>query len=218
MQSESMSGDNALTGYRAIKSRAVYNLCSLHAGQAGRKVRYDELLRSYQMTFCGYTMFPGRKGFVSRYSFRDEEGAELADAVGIIFVELTKVRDVAKKPVQSMTGEEAWGLFFAYASRQKYRGLIGELAAARKEIKMAMEQLQAISKDEIERAHCRSRRMYQMDMDHNLIAAKDEGIAQGRIEGRAESRAEGAKQLAELIKKGYDVDAALKMIKNDGGE
>ena len=39
---------------------------------------------------------------------------------------------------------------------------------------MAAELLQSISKDEMERARFRSRRMFQMDMDHNLIAARDE--------------------------------------------
>ncbi|MCL1820310.1 MAG: hypothetical protein FWG36_06615 [Oscillospiraceae bacterium] len=41
---------------------------------------------------------------------------------------------------------------------------------------MAVELLQSISKDEIERARFRSRRMFRMDIEHNLIAARDEGI------------------------------------------
>jgi len=40
---------------------------------------------------------------------------------------------------------------------------------------MAGELLQTISKDEIERARFRSRHMFRMDMEHNLIAARDEG-------------------------------------------
>ena len=39
-----------------------------------------------------------------------------------------------------------------------------------------------------------------------------EGKAEGKAEGQAEGKAEGANQLAELIKKGYDVDEALKMM------
>ncbi|MDR2736979.1 MAG: hypothetical protein LBB49_05390 [Gracilibacteraceae bacterium] len=48
---------------------------------------------------------------------------------------------------------------------------------------MAKDLLQTISKDEIERAHFRSRRMFRMDMEHNLIAARDEGRDEGRAEG-----------------------------------
>ena len=51
MQSEAMSGDSAGTNHKIIKSRAIYNLCDLHSGQSGRSVRYDMLMRSYQMTF-----------------------------------------------------------------------------------------------------------------------------------------------------------------------
>ena len=52
----------------------------------------------------------------------------------------------------------------------------GQTDYGRSEIKMATELLQSISKDEIERARFRSRRMFRMDMEHNLIAARDEGI------------------------------------------
>ena len=44
---------------------------------------------------------------------------------------------------------------------------------------MANELLQTISRDEIERAHFRSRRMFRMDTEHNLIAARDEGRGEG---------------------------------------
>ena len=40
---------------------------------------------------------------------------------------------------------------------------------------MANELLQTISNDDTERARFRSRRMYRMDTEHNLIAARDEG-------------------------------------------
>ena len=47
---------------------------------------------------------------------------------------------------------------------------------------MAVDLLQTISRDENERARFRSRRMFQMDMDHNLIAARDEGRDEKAIE------------------------------------
>ncbi|MCL1918979.1 MAG: Rpn family recombination-promoting nuclease/putative transposase [Peptococcaceae bacterium] len=200
MQSDAMTGDSLQTNHKIVKSRAIYHLCDLHSGQEGRGIRYDKLLRSFQMTLCGYTVFPKREDFISRYSFRDENGRELSDAVGIIFVELTKLSKVIKKPVETMTGEELWSVFFAYGSDPKYRELLNKLTAVRGEIKMAKDLLQTISKDEIERAHFRSRRMFRMDMEHNLIAARDEGHAEGRAEGRAEGHAEGhAKGRAEGV-------------------
>jgi len=174
MQSESMTGDSLRTNNKVVKGRAIYHLCDLHSGQSGRSVRYDKLMRSFQMTFCGYTVFRERTNFVSRFSFRDEFGEELSDAVGIIFVELTKLGEVVKKPVEIMTGEEIWSLFFAYGSDPNYREMLNKMITVRREIKMAGELLQTISKDEIERARFRSRNMFRMDMEHNLIAARDE--------------------------------------------
>ena len=175
MQADPMVGDSLRTSHKIVKARAIYHLCDLHSGQDGRSIRYDQLLRSYQMTLCGYTVYPTRKEFIRRFSFRDETGEELSDAVGIILVELTKLGDVIKKPVETMTGEEIWSAFFAYASDPKYRELIHKLIKVRREIKMASELLQSISKDEIERAHFRSRRMFRMDIEHNRLATLDEG-------------------------------------------
>ena len=106
---------------------------------------------------------------------------ELSDAVGIIFVELTKLDSVVKKPVELMTGEEIWSVFFAYGSNPKYRNLFDKMNSARSEIKMATELLQTISRDEIERARFRSRRMFRMDMEHSMIVSRDEGREEGEI-------------------------------------
>ena len=47
---------------------------------------------------------------------------------------------------------------------------------------MAKKLLSTISRDERERALFRSRRMFQMDMDHNLAVALDKGQEKARIE------------------------------------
>ena len=176
MQSESISGDSMLSNHNIVKSRAIYHLCDLHSAQPGRSIRYDKLLRSFQMTFCGYTVFSEREEFVRRFSFRDENGVELSDAVGIIFVELTKLDNVKQKPVETMTGEELWSLFFAYGSDPEHSEMISKMIAVRREIKMAVDLLRTISTDENERARFRARRKFQMDMEHNLLVARDEGI------------------------------------------
>jgi predicted transposase/invertase (TIGR01784 family) len=176
MQSEAISGDNQRTNHKIVKSRAVYHLCDLHSGQSGRNIRYDKLMRSFQITFCGYTVFSEREDFISRFSLRDENGVELSDAVGIIFVELTKLGGVMKKPVKTMIGEEFWALFLAIGSDPAHGDLLKKMIAARREIGMAVELLQTISRDENERARFRARRKFQMDMEHSLIVARDEAM------------------------------------------
>jgi len=81
-----------------------------------------------------------------------------------------------------MTREEQWSVFFAFGGETKYSDLIDRLTKERSEIKMSNELLQTISRDENERAKFRSRRMFQMDLDHNLIASRDEGRLEGRLE------------------------------------
>jgi predicted transposase/invertase (TIGR01784 family) len=174
MQADAMKGDSLKTSHAIVKGRSVYHVSDLHSGQDARGVRYDKLMRSFHLTLCGYTVFPHRKEFIRRFSFRDEGGELLSDAVEIIFVELSKLGDVIKKPVEAMTGEELWSCFFYYAANPKYNELTGKLIAVRKEIKMASELLQSISRDEIQRAHFRSRKMFQMDMDHDRAVVRDE--------------------------------------------
>jgi hypothetical protein len=70
MQSVPMKGDSGLSGHTNIKARCAYNLCDLHATQSGKGVDYADLMRSYQVMFCNYTVFPERTGFVGRYSRR----------------------------------------------------------------------------------------------------------------------------------------------------
>jgi predicted transposase/invertase (TIGR01784 family) len=73
-----------------------------------------------------------------------------------------------------MTREEQWSLFFAYGGDSEYLDLMNGLEGVRKEIKMARELLSTISQDENERARFRSRRMFQMDMEHDRAVTRDE--------------------------------------------
>jgi len=212
MQADAMKGDSYRNDHKIIKDRAIYNLCDLHSGQSGRGVRFDKMMRSFQMTFCGYTIYQDSKEFIRRFSFKDEYGVELSDSVGIIFVELSKLNDVVKKPIESLTREEQWSAFFAYGGDPQFVGLIDNLSDARGEIKMARELLQTISRDENERARFRSRRMFLMDMEHNLIAARDEGLLEGRLEGRNEGRDEMSLEIAlKMLIDNYTIDDIIKM-------
>jgi predicted transposase/invertase (TIGR01784 family) len=65
------------------------------------------------------------------------------------------------------------------------------MISVKEEIKMASELLASISKDDIERAHRRSRRMFLMDMAHDRAVMWSEGYAEGYAEGLAEYREKG---------------------------
>jgi predicted transposase/invertase (TIGR01784 family) len=216
MQAAPMTGDSAARGHENLKNRSVYYLCDLHASQEGRGADYVNLMQSYQIMFCGFTVFQKRRNFIGHFRLRDEEGFVLSDAVGIVFVELSKLDAAMAKPARELTPEEMWAVFFGHANEPEWSGLMHEIIAAKEEIKVANELLTSISKDEIERAHYRSRKMYRMDMEHDMAVLRreiEEGRAAGHAEGRAEGRAEGhAEGRAEIAKNALDMHLPIEQI------
>jgi predicted transposase/invertase (TIGR01784 family) len=81
MQTEAMDGDSFASGHKNIKGRAILNLCDIHAKQEARGDDYKDMMRSYQITICGYTVFADKKEHINRFSFRDKNGYQLADSL-----------------------------------------------------------------------------------------------------------------------------------------
>lgn len=170
--------------YQNLKGKSIYYLCDLHSSQSSKGVRrYDRLARTYQVTFCSYTVFPERSGYVNSFSMRhDEDNEQLSDAIHVVYVELSKLQETMKKSAANMTDLEKWAVFFQYASEPKYRDRVNDVIETKEELKMAGELLMSISQDERERAVFRSRRMYQTDRESDLATAEDRGKRSGIIE------------------------------------
>ncbi|MDR0380939.1 MAG: Rpn family recombination-promoting nuclease/putative transposase, partial [Oscillospiraceae bacterium] len=151
-----------------LKNKSVYYLCDLYATQSVRGKDYNKLAKTYQVTFCTYTVFPARKSFYNEFILRNEEGEQLSDAITSVFVELSKLEDILQKPVEKMTALEQWAVFLQYADKPDRRDIVDRIAEAKGEIKMALNTLIHVSQDERERAINRSRRMWQTDMESNL--------------------------------------------------
>ena len=196
-----------------LKGKGVYYLCDLHSSQSARgKKRYDQLSRTYQITFCSYTVFPKKEGFYHSFSLRDDaDNEQLTDAIRLIFVELSKLREVLKKPISKMTDLEKWAVFLRYADRPKYRRIVNEIIAAKEEIEVAANLLMSISKDERERAVFRSRRMYRTDYESDLATSWDNGKLEGIREGIREGTREGERNKSieiarKMLKRGRPAD------------
>ena len=121
----------------------------------------------------------------------------LSDAIHVVFVELSKLQEILKKPVDNMTDLEKWAVFFRYANEPKYRETVNKVIASKEVLQMAGNRLMSISQDERERAVFRSRRMYQTDLQSDLATAEDRGRNIGRREGRLERNIEIARKLLE---------------------
>ena len=166
-----MRGDSSNNEHKNIKYRGIFNLCDLHSNQPGRGKRYGQFVRSYQVVLCNYNIFEAEHELVERFTMKNERGEELCDAIMCIIVDLTKAKDVAKKPVDSMTAIEMWAVFFALADKPAYDALITEIANAMEGIYVARETLQSISQNPDERARFRSRRIWQQDREHEMAVA-----------------------------------------------
>ena len=187
----------ALDGrHRNLKGKSIYYLTDLHSSQPAKGLqRYDELARTYQITFCSYTVFPESPDYVNSFSLRhDKTGEQLSDAISVTFVELSKLGEIVKKPVGEMTDLEKWSVFFRYAPDPKYRETVNKVIASEEVLTMAGELLMSISQNEAERAIFRSRRKFQTDYGSDMATARDNGRAEGLVEGRKEGLIEGRKE------------------------
>ena len=187
MQARGMQEDRG-GEHKNLKGRSIYFLCDLHSSQPAKgQQRYDKLVRTYQVTFCTYTIFPHRNDYLNSFSMRHDSDNELFhDAIQIVIVELSKLADILKKPVELMTDLEKFSVFFEYADKPEYRDTVNKVIESEEVLSVASDLLMSISQDERERAVFRSRRMYQTDRESDMATAEDRGIQKGRIEGKAE--------------------------------
>ena len=172
MQSSRME-EEAGSNHENLRARSIYNLCDLHSSQNSKGKSYDKLIRSYQVMFCGFTVFPKRKDFINSFSMRhDMDNGMLHNAVQAMFVELTKLSEILKKPVEEMTDLERFSVFLRYAENPDYRDIVNRVIESKEGLAVAGEVLMSISKDERERAIFRSRRIALADQESNRVTAE----------------------------------------------
>ena len=122
--------------------------------------------------FCGYTVFPDRDSFISPFSMRhDSDNGLLHDGIRVLFIELSKLSEVLKKPVDDMTDMERFSVFLRYAEYPDYRDIVNRVIESKEGLAVAGELLMNISKDERERAIFRNRRIAMADQESNRITA-----------------------------------------------
>ena len=194
MQSSRME-EEAGNDHGNLRARSVYNLCDLHSSQNSKGISYDKLIRSYQVMFCGYTVFPNRASFINTFSMRHEtDKGILHDAIQSIFVELTKLNEVLKKSVAEMSDIEKFSVFLRYADNPDYREIVNRVIESKEGLVVAGEVLMNISQDEREKAIFRNRRIALADYESNMITAERRGRTEGRAEGKVEGREEGREE------------------------
>jgi predicted transposase/invertase (TIGR01784 family) len=159
------------TEHRNLKNKSVFYGCDLFSSQSIKGRSYAELVKTYQITFVAYTIFPKSREYRSEFKLRSENGDVLTNDLAYIFIELSKLKEVLEKPVEEMTALEMWSIFFECADNRSYRKVINEIIRVKEEIQMASTLLQSISQDDYEKARFLSKRKFENDLesDKNTI-------------------------------------------------
>lgn len=192
-------------------NKYLYYGCDLVVGQQIKGKSYDELKKTYQITFCAYTIFKEKADFITRFQMKDEDGEPLTDNFNIIFIELGKLKEITKKAVKDMTSFEKWCLFLGYSHDRSKRNLLNEIIESKEEIGMAVAILDSISKNPDERAKYISRKKFETDMQSNLIVSKRQGEIIGEKRGEIKGGIKRENEIAcNLLDMGFDIEDIVK--------
>jgi predicted transposase/invertase (TIGR01784 family) len=125
-------------------------------------------------------VFPHRRDYITKIGLRTEDGELISDQINMIVIELSKLGEILKKPIDKMTSLDMWSVFLGHANNPDYRGIINEMIERKEVLGMAGAVLTAISKDEDERAKFLSRRKAETDRISNLLTAEERGRVMGQ--------------------------------------
>src|SRR3989339_54526 len=164
---------------KSLINRMTYYLCDLYSSQGIKGKSYDKLEKAYQITLTDFTVFQERKEFINHFQFRNENCEVLTADVNMIFLELSKLEEILKKPVSEMSPLEMWLVFFEYVDDKDKREIVNKIIDVKEEISMAGEMLQNISKDDYERAKFLSRKKFVNDRESDLNSSRDAGMKAG---------------------------------------
>ena len=132
--------------------------------------------RGWQIAFCNYTVYANKSEYITRGSFREEDGTQISDQVNVIIVELSKLENLLHKPVSELTPLDAWAIFFRYAADPKHRELLNQVISEREAIAVATHVLLDISQDEDQRASYLTRRKNETDRISEELTFEYKGV------------------------------------------
>ncbi|MCL2154352.1 MAG: PD-(D/E)XK nuclease family transposase [Leptospirales bacterium] len=177
--------------------RMEFHAGKLFTGQdiKGKGKTFENLKQAYQITILAKKKFFKDKEFFHSFEYYDPiREVSLNGKTRIISLELSKLDDIVGKPVDEMSAQERWAIYFRYSIDKSKRKIINKILELEDGIAMASELLIKISKDEMERARLMSEYKYELDTQNKLVNAKREGIKKGRAEGIREGKAEGIRE------------------------
>jgi predicted transposase/invertase (TIGR01784 family) len=165
---------------RAWRQRALFYLTRLFQSQLREGQDYSELRPTIGIWFVNGILFPASTDWHLNFEMFDvHQGLRFSSEFAIHVLELAKYR----KPGDEVAGPmEAWIYFLQHGDELDATSLPGPLQLG--EIRRAMEELEMVSKTDIERERYEARLKLQRDRLSEVHSAREEGIECGELIGR----------------------------------
>jgi predicted transposase/invertase (TIGR01784 family) len=138
----------------------------------GKDKTFDDLKPAYQISFLVKKSFFDDDNIVHSFEYYDpKHTVSLGGRSRIITVELDKLGKIVEKPVEKMTIQERWAVFFRYITDTTKRQKINQIIEFQEDIAMACQVLRTISKDKAERARLMSEYKFVTDHQSQIVQA-----------------------------------------------
>jgi predicted transposase/invertase (TIGR01784 family) len=165
--------------------RLEYYAARLYAGQdiRGEDRSFEDLEPTYQLSIiAGHRLFKD-KAWLHRFVYYDpEQNIALGGRTAILTIELSKLKEIVKKPPEEMTRLERWAVYFGYYTEPEKQDLLRKIEALEEGIKMAKAVVKGFTQEQLEYLREMSRHKHEMDWQIYQSEMKKQGIAIGHQE------------------------------------
>ena len=161
-------------------ARVVYYLAKLHQQQLHAGEAYHKLAASYSISFVNHELYPNEARWHWRFQLRDAEqpGVVFSDQLAVHVIELPKFRRAVSELASPL---DRWCYFLRYGDTLDTEDLPGPLQVH--PIPKAMEVMQMLTQDELEREKYEARLKFQRDAEAELYDAERRGRNAGSNAG-----------------------------------
>ena len=172
-----------------FRGRAVYYWAKFHQQQLHEGQGYPDLHPTILICFVNSVLYQGEDRYHLRFQLRDETNTLLfSDHLAIHLLELPKYRRSAQEVVGPL---DQWLYFLCHAADMDRMRLPAPLQVP--EICRAMEDLEMISRNDLERERYEARVKLERDERSRLVAAKEKGLEEGLGKGLEKGLEKGLK-------------------------
>ena len=138
--------------HESFKERILFYLARIYGGMLKKGEGYENLRPAFSLVFADFCLFPEQKPgrLVSSFSVRSDKPPHflLSDRFRLVFVDLSRFQAENATLLDSELDLEWLWCYFLKKAKDMNREEIAALAQKSKEMKMAMEHLKSLSRDQ----------------------------------------------------------------------